>query len=225
MRVDRDPQAEPTDHSPPRLLGGRRGRSRGGRRAGRGVRRPRRSRGHVAGRRHRWRGRACCKGKPGHPDSEHDADRTTTRRAASAQPCRETLSAMSVIHTRLGFVRPRALSLRCGARDAGSSDRAGRGNDPMSAYVGSIGQEALPSLSIRSGKLKVCAQIHPGVALLLPVLPGANCPARILSRGSLDDAAQCLPGEPGLHGVSDAAPAADRRRSRRSADPGSLPAH
>jgi hypothetical protein len=59
----------------------------------------------------------------------------------------------------------------------------------------------------------------------MPVLSGASCPAVILSRGSLDDAVQRNPGEPGLHSVSNAAPAADRRRSGRSAGPGYPPAH
>jgi hypothetical protein len=58
----------------------------------------------------------------------------------------------------------------------------------------------------------------------MPVLPGTSCPARILSRVP-DDAVQRLPGEPGLRSVSNAAPAAERRRSGSSAGPGFPPAH
>ncbi len=60
---------------------------------------------------------------------------------------------------RPGFVRPRPLS-QPWARDSSGTGPA-RNNDPRSAYRASIRQAALPHLSIRSGKPKAEAQIHP----------------------------------------------------------------
>ena len=56
----------------------------------------------------------------------------------------------------------------------------------------------------------IAAGERPGLAGVLDqdadaVLLGASCPARILSRGSLEDAVHRLPAEPGLHSVSNAA--------------------